>query len=222
MNDALGETLPLALGVAISPVPIIAAILMLLSPAAARTGSAFLLGWLAGIAVALGASIALGDLLPSGEEGGDRPALAVVQLLLGIGLVVLAVRQWRSRPTGDEEPALPAWMAGLDTITAGKAAGLGVALAAANPKNLFLAVGAGVAIAQADLGTGTVVVAGVWVVLAASSVLVPVATALLAPARVAGPLDRLRAWLAVNNATVMSVLLLVIGVDLLGKALGSA
>lgn len=222
MSETLGDTLTLALGVAISPVPIIAAILMLLSPAAARTGAAFLLGWLVGIAAAVTVATLLGDALPAGGEDGARPAVAVVQLLLGVGLVLLSVKQWRSRPTGEEEPALPAWMAGIDTITPVKAFGLGVVLAAVNPKNLLLAIGAGVTVAQAELGSSAVVVLVLWVLLAASTVLVPVVTALVAPARVAGPLDRLRTWLAANNATVMSVLLLVIGVNLLGKALGAA
>ena len=34
------------------------------------------------------------------------------------------------------------------------------------------------------------------------------------------PLDDLRVWLAANNATVMAVLLLVIGVVIFGKGLG--
>ena len=37
----------------------------------------------------------------------------------------------------------------------------------------------------------------------------------------AAPLDSLRAWLVHNNSTVMAVLLLVIGVVLVGKGIGS-
>ncbi len=37
MGSAIGDTLPLALGIAISPIPIIAAILILLSPRARGT-----------------------------------------------------------------------------------------------------------------------------------------------------------------------------------------
>jgi hypothetical protein len=36
----------------------------------------------------------------------------------------------------------------------------------------------------------------------------------------AGPLDRLREWLTRNNAVVMAVLLLVLGVALIGKGIG--
>jgi hypothetical protein len=49
----IGEILPLAVGIAISPIPIIVAILMLLSPRAKGTSVGFLLGWLAGIVIAI-------------------------------------------------------------------------------------------------------------------------------------------------------------------------
>lgn len=222
MTEAIGTTLTLALGVAISPVPIIATILMLLSPTASRTGTSFLLGWLVGITAAISLFTALGTLMPT-EAGnqGSQPVVAVIQAFLGLGLLLLAVRQWRGRPSPDDDPELPAWMNGITSISPGKAFGLGVLLAAVNPKNLFLTIAAGVTFSKADLNMGPLVISiAIWVLIAASTVLVPVLGALSMPQRVAGPLDRLRAWLAANNATVMCVLLLVIGVNLLGKALG--
>jgi hypothetical protein len=56
---------------------------------------------------------------------------------------------------------------------------------------------------------------------AAASVAVPVIGYLLAAKAMAEPLERLRVWLVANNATVMAVLLLVIGVTLVGKGMGS-
>ena len=53
MLAVIGAILPLALGIAISPIPIIAAILMLLSPKARGTSVGFLLGWVLGIVVAV-------------------------------------------------------------------------------------------------------------------------------------------------------------------------
>ena len=60
----------------------------------------------------------------------------------------------------------------------------------------------------------------VFVVIASSTVAVPVLGYLLARDRMAAPLDRLRDWLTANNAAVMSVLLLVLGTAILGKGLG--
>ena len=44
MGEAIGQSLPLAIGVALSPVPIIAVVLMLTTPRARANGPAFLLG----------------------------------------------------------------------------------------------------------------------------------------------------------------------------------
>lgn len=59
MGQAIGEVLPMAVGVAISPVPIIAVILMLFTDRARRDSLAFLLGWLVAMALALGVLIAV-------------------------------------------------------------------------------------------------------------------------------------------------------------------
>jgi hypothetical protein len=52
-------------------------------------------------------------------------------------------------------------------------------------------------------------------------VLIPVVGYLIAAARLAGPLEKLREWLVDNNAVIMAVLLLVIGVSMIGKGLAN-
>ena len=64
MGSVIGDILPLAIGIAISPIPIIAAILMLLSPKAKGTSVGFLIGWVPGIVVALVVFILLASVLP--------------------------------------------------------------------------------------------------------------------------------------------------------------
>ena len=49
MGQAIGDLLPAAIGVAISPVPIIAIILMLGTPKARSNGPAFAAGWVIGL-----------------------------------------------------------------------------------------------------------------------------------------------------------------------------
>jgi threonine/homoserine/homoserine lactone efflux protein len=68
--------------------------------------------------------------------------VGVLKLVLGLLLLLVAVRQWRGRPRGDERPATPKWMAALDTFTPVKAAGAGVLLSGLNPKNALLSIGA--------------------------------------------------------------------------------
>ncbi|HEX5856627.1 MAG TPA: GAP family protein [Microbacterium sp.] len=222
MGQVIGDILPLAVGIAISPIPIIAAILMLLSPRAKGTSVGFLLGWVSGIVVAVTVFTLLSSVLPEADDDTSKPVQGVIQLLLGAGLLILALRQWRSRPAPGEQAALPTWMAAIDTMTAGKGFGLGFLLAAVNPKNLLMGAGAGLAIGGAGLDVGANVVAIlIFTVVAACSVAIPVIAYLVAAQRMAGPLESLRTWLVHNNATVMAVLLLVIGVVLIGKGIAS-
>ena len=222
MNEVIGETLPLALGVAISPIPIIAAILMLLSPKARGTSLGFLLGWVLGILVPVVAFTLLASVLPETDDSSAKPVAGTIKIVLGALLLILAAKQWRSRPTGDAEPALPKWMKAIDTMTVGRAFVLGFLLSGLNPKNLLMGAAAGMAIGSADLTTTNYVITiAVYTVVAASTVAIPIIAYLSAASRMAAPLASLRTWLVHNNAAVMAVLLLVIGVVLVGKGIGS-
>lgn len=220
MGAAIGEILPLALGVAISPIPIIAAILMLLSPRARVTSVGFLLGWVLGIVVAVTVFTLLSSILPEQDSDASNPAQGTIQLILGALLLLLAVGQWRKRPRRGVEPAMPKWMQAIDKMTFPVAFGLGFLLSAVNPKNLLMGAGAGVDIGSAGLTVGEIVlVIAVFTVIAASTVLVPVVGYLVAASKLRDPLDALRGWLEKENAVIMAVLLLVIGVSLIGKGI---
>ena len=222
MGPVIGEVFPYALGIAISPVPIIAIILLLMSSRARTTSVGFLFGWLVGIIVAIIVFTALSSIIPPADPNASNPIGGVIKLLLGALLVFLAVREWLGRPKDGEEAKLPKWMAAIDSLTAARAFVLGFALAAVNPKNLLLAIGGGYAIGSAGLSIGSIVVVMlIWVVVAGSTVLIPVLAFLIAGERAKGPLTRMRVWLVSNNATIMAILLLVIGVALIGKGIGS-
>jgi threonine/homoserine/homoserine lactone efflux protein len=222
VGAVIGQVLPLALGVAISPIPIIAAILMLLSPKARVTSVGFLLGWVAGIVVAVTVFTLLASVLPESAGDESKPIQGTVQLLLGAGLLLLALGQWRKRPKAGETAAMPKWMQAIDKVSFPLALGLGFLLSAVNPKNLLMAAGAGVDIGNAALTVGeTIGVIAIYALIAASTVLIPVVGYLLAAEKLRGPLDSLRVWLARENAVIMAVLLLVIGATLIGKGIGS-
>lgn len=217
MGAVIGDLLPLAVGVAVSPIPIIAAILMLLSKRAGTTSVGFALGWLAGIVVATTIFVALAGTISSSDDGPSTTS-SLIKLVLGVLLLAVGVRQWRGR-TG--EHATPKWMAAIDDLTAAKGFGLAFALAAINPKNLLMCVAAGVTIGGASLSVGQQVGSvAVFTVIAASTVAIPVIGYLVAAQRLRAPLDALKQWLQTNNATVMAVLILVIGIVLIGKGIG--
>jgi threonine/homoserine/homoserine lactone efflux protein len=219
MGSVIGEILPLAVGIAISPIPIIAVILMLLSPRAKGTSAGFMIGWLAGIVVAIVVFTLLSSVIPQ-DTGAGSPVKGVIKIILGVLLLLVALRQWRGRPAKGEEAVMPKWMSAIDSMTAGKALGLGFLLSAVNPKNLLLAISAGLIVGGASLTLGEAsVVIIIFVLLAGCTVIIPVIGYLMAAARLAEPLDRLREWLVDNNAVIMAVLLLVIGVSVIGKGI---
>ncbi|MFE6862423.1 GAP family protein [Nocardia sp. NPDC057668] len=217
MGSVLGDLLPLAVGVAISPIPIVAAILMILSRNASGTGTGFALGWVAGIAVVTTVIVALSGVLGGSQDREPSTAESWIKIALGVALVALAAAQWRRRT--DREP--PGWMTAIDEFTVVKAAGLGVLLSAVNPKNLLLCVSAGVTIGSADLSVGErVFTVAVFTVLAAASVLAVVLGYRVAADRLRPTLDSTRRWLQANNHAVMAIVLLVMGAVVIGKGIG--
>lgn len=222
MTSVLGQVLPLAVGIAVSPLPIIAVILMLLSPRARTTGTGFLVGWLLGIIAAASIFTLFSSLLPGETQGGPRPIAAILSFVLGAGLLLLAARQWRHRPRADEEPTMPAWMQRINSMTFWSALLLGLLLSGANPKNLLLAASAGLTFGEAGLpATELVIVIASFTLIAGATVLIPVVAYLVASGRLDRALQALRDWLTKENAAIMTVLLLILGVVLIGKGLAA-
>jgi threonine/homoserine/homoserine lactone efflux protein len=212
----LGDVLPIALGIAASPFPIIPAILLLFTPRARATSSSFLLGWVVGILVATGAFALLAEVLDTRDQPATWASWA--RIVLGAVLVVLGVRQWLGRRAKESTPQ---WMQSLADATPGAALRLGLVLSAANPKILLLAAAGGLAIGSSDLAAGGVALAvALFAVVASSTVAIPVLLYLVLGERILGPLGAVRDWLQANNAAVMAVVIVVIGVLLLVKGLG--
>lgn len=221
MGQAIGESLPFAVGVAISPIPIIAVILMLLSRRAGANSTAFALGWLVGIGGVTAVVLAVAGSIGTTSDGSQSSGTSTVKLVLGIVVLFLGLRNWRKRPGPGETAAVPKWLQAIENFTPVKSGALGVGLSAVNPKNLIMIVGGGVAISQAPTSPGGHIGAAViFVVLAASTVIVPVVLYRILGAKAQPLLSSLNTWLQQNNATVMTVLLLVIGVVLIGKGIG--
>jgi hypothetical protein len=220
MGEAIGQSLPLAIGVALSPVPIIAVVLMLTTPRAGSNGIAFVVGWLLALGVIGAIVLALAGPADASDNGEPATWASWLKLVLGVLLLVVAARQFRGRPHEGDEAALPKWMNAIDRFGPGKALGSGAALAGLNPKNLLLAVGGAVAIAQTGISGGQQAVAYVvFAVIGTLGVGVPVVLYLAMGKRSAELLGRLKAWMGHNNAVIMSVLCLVIGMKLVGDAI---
>jgi threonine/homoserine/homoserine lactone efflux protein len=217
MADAIGQVLSLAVGVSLSPVPIIAVVLMLGTPAGRRNGPAFLAGWVIGLAVVGTIVLVAAGAAGASENGGPATWVDVSKLVLGALLLLMAARQWRGRPRAGDAAELPKWMRTIDHFTAGRSLAIGAALSGINPKNLLLTVAAAAAVAQAGVSTGDEVAAmAVFVLVGTIGPGLPVAIYFAMGERAAKLLDELKAWMGAHNAAIMAVLLLVLGAKLIG------
>ena len=220
MGQAIGQSLSFGVGVAISPVPIVAVVLMLATPRGRVNGPAFVLGWVAGLAI-LGTVVLL---VSSGADASSNGApatwVSVLKLVLGAAGLLGAVVEWRGRPKGDAAPALPKWMSAMDQLGAGKALGMGALLSAVNPKNLLITVGAAAGIAQTGISAGQQAVAlAIFVLIASLGVGAPVAIFFLLGERAGKLLTEMKDWMGVHNAAIMAVLFLVLGTKLIGDGI---
>jgi threonine/homoserine/homoserine lactone efflux protein len=218
--DAIGQLLSLGVGVSLSPVPIIAVVLMLGTPRARVNGPAFVLGWIVGLTIV--GVIVLVIAGGAGANDAGEPATWVdwVKLVLGVLLLLVAVRQWRRRPHAGEDVALPKWMQAIDQFTPGRSFAIAAALSGINPKNLLLTTAAAAAIAQAGLDTGEEAVSlAVFILVGTLGPAAPVVIYFALGARATKLLDGLKVWMGANNTAIIAVLCLVIGAKLIGDGI---
>jgi len=221
MGEAISEVLPFAIGVAVSPLPIIAVILVLFSAQAKVNGLAFLGGWLVGVAAVSIVAYLLADAGDASDStSSTSDSVYWIKLALGVLLVALAVKNWRAEHTATEPPPQPRWMASIDSLSPVKTAGLALVLSAVNPKNLPLSLAAGAGLAQLG-ASGSEVAVGliVFVLVASATIAVPVIYYLFGGDRAVGVLDGWKSWLSAHNGAVMAVLFLVFGVVLFSEGL---
>jgi Sap, sulfolipid-1-addressing protein len=220
MGEAIGHSLPLAIAVALSPIPIVAVVVLLTSSRARSLGPVFVLGWLLGLVVV--GAVVLAILGPSAaDSSGQRTRwVSWVMIVLGVLLLVEAGRRWRGRPSGGEAP-LPAWLGALDRLKPAAALGGGVVLGGVRPKSLLLVVGGAATIAQTGIAGGQQAIAyAVFAVVATIGVAAPVVIYFAMGTRSTELLGRLKDWLRRNHAVILAVVLLVIGVTLIGDGIG--
>ena len=221
MGEVIGQLLPTAVGVMLSPLPIVGVILMLLSNKARVNGPMFLLGWLAGLAIVVGVVVAFVNPDKLNKSGGEPSTLnGILHLALGVLLLLLAVKQLKGRPKKGEDAEMPKWMAKMQDASPVFAFGMGAFLSGLNPKNLIFDIAAAAAIVAGDLSSSQQIVAVVvFMILASLTIGIPVLWFLIAGESAKAKLDVLRGYLVQYNWVIMCVLFLVLGAKFIGQAL---
>ena len=215
LGSELTELIPLALVITLSPLTIIPGILMLHTPAPRPTSLAFLTGWVLGIG-----GLTAGFVLVSNALGGlnKQPTWApYVRVVIGAALILFGLYRWLTRNRSEHQPA---WLTKMTSIGPGRAFGTAIVLVVINPKVLFMCAAAGLAIGSAGLGTtGAWTADAVFTAIAASSVALPVLAYLVAGEKLDEPLNKLKSWMEAQHATLVAVILVVLGVMVLYKGI---
>ncbi len=211
---ALNQLLPLAVGMLISPLPIVAIVAILLSSrgrtAAPAYVGAFTLVTLA--FVALGAISSAGA--SSSSSGGGKVVVLVLTILLTVGFAALAFASWFTRPRGGAAAKTPSWLAAADTITPARAAGLGFIMAVTNTKNIPLALKGGSLIGAAHLAPAlAALVCLAFAVAGCLALILPTVFASTGSARIASGLERLKTEMIAHNAVIMTVLFAILAAN---------
>jgi sulfite exporter TauE/SafE len=213
----LTELIPLALVVALSPLSIIPAVLVLHSPRPRPTGLAFLTGWLVGLAALTALFLELSSLL--GGLGDKPPSWASwLRIVVGAALILFGAYRWLTRKKAAHTPK---WIQSLSKLTPARAGAAALALTVVNPKVLFICAAAGLAIGTAGLDGATEVwVAVAWyVAVAGSTVALPILAYSVSGDRLDEPLAQLKDWMERQHATLVAIILIVIGLLVLYKGI---
>lgn len=201
--------LPLALALLLAALPVVLVPVALAAKRPPGVARAFLGGWLLGILLVGGVVIALIDVLvlPSG----NATWFAYAKIVIGLLLILLGLKRWTDRRESDPEP--PGWLAGVESMTAGKAFGLAMLLATLNPKNVVIVVAAGTAIGEATpVPAQQIAALLVFTVLGSLGVAAPVVAALALGDHAAQRLAGVDSWMTGHGGTIVSVVLVVLGV----------
>jgi hypothetical protein len=216
--EAIGKSLPMAVGVALSPIPV-AAVIMILMAAQARTSApAFLLGWMLGI-LTVGFIVFLVPGIDTAR--GEPTALSgLIRIVLGITLLLLAVRQWYQRSAADALREVPKVFADLDQMGVIQSSVTGFLLSSVHPKNLVLSAAGAAAIDASMLDPGAQVIALLlFSVIASLTIAIPVAGYFLVGPSAEAMFRSWKDWLVEHNATMITTLLLIFGALLIGRGM---
>lgn len=215
MLQAIGHMLPIAIAVALSSVPILATIVILLSPKRQQSSVPFLLGWVLGIAAVVLFFTLTAQLLPAARSP-RRPdtVIGTLEIIVGAALVVLAVFEWvgaRRHPS----TTMPKWLNTVDSL--GPWAAFGVALLLnVRPKALLLAIAAALALRGDGLPpAGSIVPILVYTLVGCSTVAIPIIMTMAQPEKMAPRLLSMKDWVSRNMKSVTAVILLLIGVAII-------
>jgi len=208
------DLIVIGVAIALDPLPLTTFLIVVSSVGGVRKGSAFVFGWLVSMAAVVAITIlATGNNPPKSNTAPSIAALAV-RIAIGVGLLIVAVRQRRKMSRPKKEKKVPRWQAGVDAMSPW------YALALAPLVQPWGLIAAGVAtVTQAKVSSAADVIALIlFCVVGTSTYLALEIYAGFWPDRAGATLASIRTWIDTHTDQAIIVGSLVVGFWLIGKS----
>lgn len=210
MFSAFSLSLPIALGVAASPMTILALMLLLMTPRALPNAYSFLLGWFIGLFL-VGGLVLLSPGL-NHYTSGPTPVSGWIRIGLGSLFLLISILIARDLPKKGKAMAPPRWMTKLDSYGPRQAVNVGLFLSILNFKNAAMVASGAVVIAAGGLSSiQEAVLLILFCFIASLGVLFPLVIYLLFRNVVELVFAKIKVWLQRYSTLILMFVLTVFG-----------
>ena len=221
MGGVIGETLPLGLGIALNPISIVVAILILGTVQTPKNGIAFAFGWITGLTVLLVVTSLVVQQRSTADPEATRTIVHVGKIAFGLIFILAAIWGLRRRPWGGQDVGSQRWTQLVNEGGVVRSFGLGLFLADFSLKNFALVAAAASVIGQAGLGArGVAIAIGIFVLICTIGILVPLFIRVFGNERGDRLLAIWRDWLERNVAMITAVVMVFLGAHLVAQGIG--
>lgn len=219
MNGTFLDVLPLAVGIAASPLAIIT-MLLLLVQRRLRPALWFLAGWTLGLLLLFTIVMFWGDNMPTRDRELVSPYVGYFKVLIGFLLIALGMLSYVRSRRSTAPKELPAVIRSVDKLTPARSAGAAAFMATINVKNVMLLLAFAVAVSaqpRPPLISATAVI--LFIIIASLALAVPVLYALIRGRDAEMQLQRWQEWLVNNQGVVMAVFIGLVGLNTIVRGL---
>jgi Sap, sulfolipid-1-addressing protein len=221
MGGVIGETLPLGLGIALNPISIVVAILIIGTVNTPKNGIAFAFGWISGLTVLLVLTSLLVQVRSTADPVATRTIVHVGKIAFGLIFILVAAWGLRRRPRGGEDLGSQRWTHLVNEGSAVRSFGLGLFLSDFSIKNFALVAAAASVIGQAGLDNrGMAIAVATFVLICTIGILVPLFIRVFGNERGDRLLAVWREWLERNVAPITAVVMVLLGTHLIAQGIG--
>lgn len=216
----MGNTASAAFGIAFSPVPIIAFIMLLFSKRSRLNSLLFVLGWMFAMAAVAAIGFIFFGSSTNNTGGGNQLIFSVVDMVMGLLFLFMAFAKWTGRSENPDEDDLPGWIVKLENMKPFFAFLLGIFLIIVNVKNLPLTINAVARVMQMNSEIfESILTMAAFIAVATSPLIVLLILFEVASGRNRQLVDNCRNWLIRHTSTILVTVFTVLGVYFAAKGL---